>query len=152
VKGNEEFEEGSMVTLEVDLDASPRTLRFFVDDKEQPVFVSGIPQSINFAVCSSCPPVLHFAAGHIVQQRHQLHTLPPRGRRVRWPRAAELDGTPVGHRLVISRSFFISLCTFIDGGGVADALFFISFTFCLFNKIVRIFLQKRNLLVKRKWN
>jgi hypothetical protein len=37
--------------LEVDLDASPRTLRFFHNDKEQPVFVTHIPQSINFAVC-----------------------------------------------------------------------------------------------------
>jgi hypothetical protein len=37
--------------LEADLDASPRTLRFFVDDREQPVFVSHIPQTINFTVC-----------------------------------------------------------------------------------------------------
>jgi hypothetical protein len=44
--------------LEADLDASPRTLRFFTDGydrdeilREQPIFVTHIPQSINFAVC-----------------------------------------------------------------------------------------------------
>jgi hypothetical protein len=37
--------------LEADLDASPRTLRFFVDEREQPVYVTDIPQSLNFAVC-----------------------------------------------------------------------------------------------------
>jgi hypothetical protein len=50
VKGNDKFGKGSTVMLEVDLDASPRTLRFFVNDKEQPVFVTHIPQSVNFAV------------------------------------------------------------------------------------------------------
>jgi hypothetical protein len=37
--------------LEANLDALPRTLRFFVNDEEQPMLVSHIPQSINFAVC-----------------------------------------------------------------------------------------------------
>jgi hypothetical protein len=37
--------------LEVDLDASPLTLRFFVDDKEHRDFVTHIPPSITFAVC-----------------------------------------------------------------------------------------------------
>jgi hypothetical protein len=37
--------------LEVDLDVSPCTLRFFVNDNEQPVFVTHIPQSITFTVC-----------------------------------------------------------------------------------------------------
>jgi hypothetical protein len=84
--------------LEADLDASPRTLRFFINDKEQCLFVTGIPQSINFAVCSrSCPTALHFAVGFIVRQRRQLHALPARGGRVRWPRAAEFESIPVGH-------------------------------------------------------
>jgi hypothetical protein len=39
--------------LEADLDASPRTLRFFVDDQENAVYVTDIPQSINFAVFPS---------------------------------------------------------------------------------------------------
>jgi hypothetical protein len=48
--GNEKFKDGSTVMLEADLDATPRTLRFFVDDHEQPVFITHIPQSIIFAV------------------------------------------------------------------------------------------------------
>jgi hypothetical protein len=43
-----------VVKLEADLDASSRTLRFFVDDREQPVFVTNIPQAILFAVCLGC--------------------------------------------------------------------------------------------------
>jgi hypothetical protein len=63
--------------LEVDLDASPRTLRFFVEGWfcfrrfiEQPVFITGIPQSINFAVCncSSSPATLQFVAALIVRE------------------------------------------------------------------------------------
>jgi hypothetical protein len=52
VYGNNGFGEGSTVMLEVDLDMSPHTLRFFVDDKEQRDFVTHIPQSINFAISS----------------------------------------------------------------------------------------------------
>jgi hypothetical protein len=65
--------------LEADLDASPHILRFFVDDGAQPVFVTHLPQSINFAVCILL--VLHFfhpVADHINLQM-QLHALPPRG-------------------------------------------------------------------------
>jgi hypothetical protein len=50
-EGNEAYDKASVVMLEADLDSSPRTLRFFVDGREQPFFVSNIPQSINFAVC-----------------------------------------------------------------------------------------------------
>jgi hypothetical protein len=50
-KGNEAYGEGAVVKLEADLDASPRTLRFFVDDREQPMFVTNIPQAIHFVVC-----------------------------------------------------------------------------------------------------
>jgi hypothetical protein len=56
--GNNRFQKGSVVMLEVDLDASHRTLRFFVDDKEQRVFVRNIPQSINFVVCALLPPLI----------------------------------------------------------------------------------------------
>jgi hypothetical protein len=55
VKGIKKFGEGSTVMLEADLDASPRTLRFFAYDGEQRLFVTHIPQSINFAVC---PPLM----------------------------------------------------------------------------------------------
>jgi hypothetical protein len=36
---------------EVDLDAAPRTLRFFHNDKQQTVVVTHIPEMIDFAVC-----------------------------------------------------------------------------------------------------
>jgi hypothetical protein len=49
--GNGDYDEGAVVKLEADLDASPRTLRFFVDDREQPIFVTNIPQAIHFVVC-----------------------------------------------------------------------------------------------------
>jgi hypothetical protein len=53
--------------LEADLDASPRTVRFFVDDEEQPIFVTHIPQSINFAVCILFVLLFFsFVADHIV--------------------------------------------------------------------------------------
>jgi hypothetical protein len=41
----------SVVMVEADLDASPRTLHFFVDGYQQPILFMHIPQSINFAVC-----------------------------------------------------------------------------------------------------
>jgi hypothetical protein len=52
VDGNLGFQEGQTVMLEVNLDASPHTLRFFVDNREQPVYATNIPQSIKFAVCN----------------------------------------------------------------------------------------------------
>jgi hypothetical protein len=52
--GNKMYSDGKTVMLEVDLDASPPTLHFFVKDREQRIFVTDIPQSINFAVCSIC--------------------------------------------------------------------------------------------------
>jgi uncharacterized membrane protein YagU involved in acid resistance len=53
--------------LEVDLDASPRTLRFFRNNVEQPGFITHIPQSINFAVCYCLSPAeLHPEAGLVV--------------------------------------------------------------------------------------
>jgi hypothetical protein len=52
--------------LEADLDASPRTLRFFIDGREQPLLVTHIPQSINFAVGVSCAPTLHFLADFVL--------------------------------------------------------------------------------------
>jgi hypothetical protein len=68
--GNEPFAGIMRVMLEVDLDASPRTLRFFVDDREQPVFVTHIPQSITFAVCPISHRAPHFAAGLANQYSH----------------------------------------------------------------------------------
>jgi hypothetical protein len=40
--------------FEVDLDASPRTLHVFVNDEEEPLFFTNIPESVNFGV-SICP-------------------------------------------------------------------------------------------------
>jgi hypothetical protein len=66
--------------LEADLDPSPRTLRFFVDDREQPIFITHIPQSINFAVCMLLILFFfHFVADHVTSREMLLHSLPPRG-------------------------------------------------------------------------
>ena len=43
----------SLVTMEVDLrspDSSQRTLHWFVDDRQQPVSIIGLPTRIEFAV------------------------------------------------------------------------------------------------------
>jgi hypothetical protein len=66
--------------LEADLDASPRTLRFFVDDTEQPVFVTHVPDSINFAVCILLVLLFfHIVADHYEEIGQQLFCLPSRG-------------------------------------------------------------------------
>ena len=44
----------SLVTMEADLrssNASERTVRWFVDNRQQPVFVSGLPPTVEFGVC-----------------------------------------------------------------------------------------------------
>ncbi|KAA6394529.1 MAG: hypothetical protein EZS28_009945 [Streblomastix strix] len=49
IEGNDNFEkEGQRVALELDMDSKPHTLTFFVDDKEQPLYVTKIPASVKF--------------------------------------------------------------------------------------------------------
>jgi hypothetical protein len=52
ITGGSRLVQGSKVMFETDLDASPRTLRAFVNDKELSIFVTDIPESIHFAVCA----------------------------------------------------------------------------------------------------
>ncbi|KAA6380394.1 MAG: hypothetical protein EZS28_024079 [Streblomastix strix] len=45
--GNAEFNTGDRVTLELNMDSSPRTFTFFVNDEEQPNYVSNIPAAVR---------------------------------------------------------------------------------------------------------
>jgi hypothetical protein len=50
-KGNSSWcEEWRVVMMEVNMSATPRSLRFFVDGKQQPLSFINIPDSIQFAV------------------------------------------------------------------------------------------------------
>jgi hypothetical protein len=50
-KGNSSWgEKGRVVMMEVNMSATPRTLRFFVDGEQQPLYFINIPDSIQFAV------------------------------------------------------------------------------------------------------
>jgi hypothetical protein len=110
--------EQSTIMLVVDLDESPRTLRFFANGKEYPFFVTYIPNSINFAVCRCSLPVGHpFAAGLFRNEKRQLLSLPPR--------AAELKFTSLSCRRARSCVVFVFsfstvnkmlllLCSFTD--------------------------------------
>jgi hypothetical protein len=50
-KGNSSWnEKGRVVMMEVNMSATPRSLRFFVDGKQQPLSFINIPDSIQFAV------------------------------------------------------------------------------------------------------
>jgi hypothetical protein len=49
--GNSSWDEqGGVVMMEVSMSATPRSLRFFVDGKQQPLSFINIPDSIQFAV------------------------------------------------------------------------------------------------------
>ncbi|KAA6403259.1 MAG: hypothetical protein EZS28_001202 [Streblomastix strix] len=51
IEGNARFwNAGDRVALEMDMDSSPRTLTFFVNDEEQPNFVTNIPTAVRFFV------------------------------------------------------------------------------------------------------
>ncbi|KAA6372278.1 MAG: hypothetical protein EZS28_032194, partial [Streblomastix strix] len=50
VSGNAEFDKGNYVALELNMDSTPRTLTFFVDDEEQPQYITYIPESVSFWV------------------------------------------------------------------------------------------------------
>ncbi|KAA6388808.1 MAG: hypothetical protein EZS28_015663 [Streblomastix strix] len=48
IVGNEALTNEQRIGLEVNMTATPRTVHFFVNDVEQPVFVVGIPDKIRF--------------------------------------------------------------------------------------------------------
>ncbi|KAA6377744.1 MAG: hypothetical protein EZS28_026729 [Streblomastix strix] len=48
ISGNEVFKDEQHIGVEVNMTTTPRTVHFFVNDVEQPVFVSGIPDKIRF--------------------------------------------------------------------------------------------------------
>ena len=51
---NEEVKDGSEVWMEADLrseERKKRTLHWFVDGRQQKIFLSNLPQSIQFGVC-----------------------------------------------------------------------------------------------------
>jgi hypothetical protein len=74
--GNSELGAVSRTMLEADLGASPHTLRFFVGDKKQPVFILHIPQSIALAVSPRSCRVGHpFAATLCTWTRQKFHVL-----------------------------------------------------------------------------
>ncbi|KAA6403732.1 MAG: hypothetical protein EZS28_000751 [Streblomastix strix] len=47
IRGNAEFNDGDRVALEINMDSNPRTLSFFVNDIEQPNFVTDIPSAVR---------------------------------------------------------------------------------------------------------
>ncbi|KAA6379208.1 MAG: putative G2-specific protein kinase nim-1, partial [Streblomastix strix] len=52
IGGNTNFLlDNKSVSMEINMDSSPRMLTFFVDDKEQPNFVVNIPNSVRFWAC-----------------------------------------------------------------------------------------------------
>ncbi|KAA6397602.1 MAG: hypothetical protein EZS28_006873 [Streblomastix strix] len=50
IEGNADFNKGDRVTLELNMDSNPRTLTFFVNDVEQPNYVTNIPPAVRFWV------------------------------------------------------------------------------------------------------
>ncbi|KAA6371453.1 MAG: hypothetical protein EZS28_033020 [Streblomastix strix] len=48
IPGNDEFKDDDIVGMEVNMIANPRTLFFFVNDKQQRHFFTGIPEKIRF--------------------------------------------------------------------------------------------------------
>ncbi|KAA6387376.1 MAG: putative Serine/threonine-protein kinase Nek3 [Streblomastix strix] len=64
IVGNSEFKTGDRVALELDMDSSPRTLTFFVNDEEQPNYATNIPAAVRafLLVKGSAFKVLKFEA------------------------------------------------------------------------------------------
>ncbi|KAA6383685.1 MAG: hypothetical protein EZS28_020790 [Streblomastix strix] len=47
-KGNQKYDDGQEIAVEVDMTTAPRRATFFVDDVEQPNYVIDIPEAIRF--------------------------------------------------------------------------------------------------------
>ncbi|KAA6371345.1 MAG: hypothetical protein EZS28_033129 [Streblomastix strix] len=48
LQGNQQMKDGDQISLEVNLLATPRTAHLFINSLQQPVFVSGLPKSVQF--------------------------------------------------------------------------------------------------------
>jgi hypothetical protein len=77
VLGSANLNKRAKNALAIDFDVSPCTLCFFVDGNEQPIFVTHITQSINFAVCLHVCSIGHiFTVGFVgLEQRLPLTPL-----------------------------------------------------------------------------
>ncbi|KAA6398600.1 MAG: hypothetical protein EZS28_005872 [Streblomastix strix] len=47
-EGNEYMNTGDIIAIEVDMSAKPRTAKLFINNQLQPLYMSGIPESIQF--------------------------------------------------------------------------------------------------------
>ncbi|KAA6377649.1 MAG: hypothetical protein EZS28_026824 [Streblomastix strix] len=47
-QGNQQMKDGDLVSIEVNMDATPRTAHLFINGQQQPFFVSGLPESVQF--------------------------------------------------------------------------------------------------------
>ncbi|KAA6370046.1 MAG: hypothetical protein EZS28_034427, partial [Streblomastix strix] len=47
IKGNSKLRKGSRIGMELNMESNPRSLTFFIDDKEQPNFVINIPKAVR---------------------------------------------------------------------------------------------------------
>ncbi|KAA6354395.1 MAG: hypothetical protein EZS28_050078, partial [Streblomastix strix] len=48
IAGNKEFKAGDRIALEINMKSNPRTLTFFINDREQLNYISRIPSSVRF--------------------------------------------------------------------------------------------------------
>ncbi|KAA6381896.1 MAG: hypothetical protein EZS28_022576 [Streblomastix strix] len=54
ITGNQRFKSGDIISLEVNMNIVPRTVRLFINGVLQPVYMSGIPDSIQFYFTLYC--------------------------------------------------------------------------------------------------
>ena len=50
---NDPFSNGSRVRLELNMRSTPSTLHLFIDGRQQPVYITHLPESVRFSVCST---------------------------------------------------------------------------------------------------
>ncbi|KAA6369237.1 MAG: hypothetical protein EZS28_035235 [Streblomastix strix] len=48
IQGNSAYKENDRVALELNMDSDPRTLTFFVNNKEQPNYIFNVPEEVKF--------------------------------------------------------------------------------------------------------
>ncbi|KAA6365549.1 MAG: hypothetical protein EZS28_038924 [Streblomastix strix] len=47
IEGNSDFDDGCRIGMELNMESNPRSLTFFIDDKEQPNFFINIPKAVR---------------------------------------------------------------------------------------------------------
>ncbi|KAA6388793.1 MAG: hypothetical protein EZS28_015686 [Streblomastix strix] len=47
IEGNSEFDDGCRIGMEMNMESNPRSLTFFINDKEQPNFIINIPSAVR---------------------------------------------------------------------------------------------------------